>query len=124
MAEKREYKVVQNQGKITWSIEELWPGGVVRSPYGTKAAAILAAEKLAAQYGYANDLILAEADSENVSIEKAFEKDEEGTWTCVEACSLNINQKELVLGKGLTFSKGVPYMGVDVAEWLENNLRQ
>ena len=123
MAGKKEYRIAQIEGKITWEIQELWEGGEVRGPYGTKEAAINAEEKVAEQGGFKDDLVLKETAGEEVKPENAFEKDPNGTWVCVQACSINIDNKEVVFSKGLSFTKDHPFMGVDVAKWLEENVK-
>ena len=124
MADAKEYKVTQIAGKITWQAEELWEGGEIHGPYGTKEAAMQAEERLAQEKGYADSLVLAGTEGEEVSPEQAFEKDEDGSWTCVRACSINMGGKELVFHKGLKFEKDQPFQGVKVAEWLEENLEK
>ncbi|MFC1949609.1 hypothetical protein ACFLW0_05505 [Chloroflexota bacterium] len=121
---KKVYRIVQIEGKITWQVEELWDGGVTRGPYGSKDAAINSEKIFAEQGGFLDDLELAEVVGEEVEPSRAFEKDEEGTWLCVEACSIGIENKEIVFTKGLTFTKGNPFMGVDVAKWLEENIEK
>ncbi len=122
MAEKKNYRISQIEGKITWQIEELWEGGTVKGPYGSKEFAINAEEKIATENGFINDLVLTEAIGEEVSPASAFEKGEDGNWVCVQACSIAIGNKEVVFTKGLTFTKGHPFMGVDVVDWLEKNI--
>jgi hypothetical protein len=119
---KKNYRVSQIEGKITWQIEELWEGGTVRGPYGSLDAAVLGEENYARENGFIDDLVLQEAVGEKVEPSSAFEKDEEGNWICVQACSIAIDNKEVVFTKGLTFTKGSPFMGVDVADWLEKNI--
>jgi hypothetical protein len=121
MAEKKSYRVSQIEGKITWQLEELWDGGEVRGPYGTKEAAISAAKRIAEENGYLDELVLQEAVGEKVKPEAAFEKDSEGNWLCTQGCSIEIDKKEIVFTQGMSFTKGTPFMGVDVAEWLEEN---
>jgi len=123
MAAKKEYRISQIEGKITWRIEELWDGGAERGPYGSKEAAIRAEENIATENGFINDLVLKEAIGEEVSPQAAFEKDEKGNWLCVQACAISIDKKEVVFTKGLTFTKGHPFMGVSVAEWLDENIK-
>ena len=123
MAEQRNYRVAQIDGKITWQVEELWEGGSVRGPYGTKDAAIYAEEKFATENNFRDNLILKEAIEHKLNLEDSFTKDEEGNWTCVQACSLTIDLKEMRFSEGLTFAKGTPYMGVDIADWLEKNIK-
>jgi hypothetical protein len=122
MAEKKNYRVSQIEGKITWQVEEFWEGGTVKGPYGSKEFAINAEEKFATENGFINDLVLTEAVGEEVSPESAFEKDEKGNWVCIQACSISIDNKEVVFTKGLTFTKGHAFMGVDVADWLDKNI--
>lgn len=49
---KKVYRVVRIEGKITWRIEELWDGGVTRQPYGSQHAAINAEERIAQENGF------------------------------------------------------------------------
>ena len=118
---ERAYRVVQIEGKITWSIEELWDGGVVRGPLGSKEAAIQREEDIARAEGFIDDLVLKEAIGEEVSIHDAVGKDSEGNWHCLKAISIEMEQRIIVISAGMTFTKGVPYMGVDVAQWLEEH---
>jgi hypothetical protein len=123
MADKKGYRVSQIEEKITWRVEELWQGGIVRGPYGTKEAAIGAEEKIARDKGYFDNLVLTETIGKEVKPEDSFQKDEKGVWSCLRACSINVNNREVVLREGLTFTKGTPFMGVNVAEWLEENIK-
>ena len=121
MAEQKNYRVAQIEGKITWQVEELWEGGTVRGPYGTKDAAIHAEEKFATENNFYESLVLKEAAEQKLNLTDAFTRDDDGNWTCNQACSLTIDQKEIRFNQGLTFTKGTPFMGVDVADWLEKN---
>ena len=118
---KKEYRVVQNEGAITWRIEELWEGGVVRSPFGAKDFAIKREENIAQAEGFIDDLVLKEAIGEEKSPCDAFEKDSDGNWRCIEAIDLEIENRMMVIGQGMTFTKGIPFMGFDVAKWLDDN---
>ena len=118
---ERGYRVVQNEGKITWRIEELWDGGVVRSPFGAKESAIRREEDIARAEGFIDDLVLKEAIGEEKSPCDAFEKDSDENWRCTAAVSIEIENRIIVIEEGLTFTKGVPFMGVDVAKWLDEN---
>ncbi|MFC1920657.1 hypothetical protein ACFLYQ_02905 [Chloroflexota bacterium] len=115
------YRVVQIEDKITWRVEELWDGGITRGPYGSKDAAINAEETIARNDGFIDDLVLEKVEGREVSPSQAFEKDENGNWLCLEGCSIEMNNKEIVFAKGTTFTEGSSYMGVDVAKWLEEN---
>ncbi len=113
------YRVVQNEGRISFRVEELWEGGVQRGPFGTQEAAILTEEKAAREGGFIDDLGLEGVVAEEKSPLDSFKKDEEGNWLCLEACSIDIKDKEVVFTEGQSFSKGTPFMGIDVAEWLD-----
>jgi len=120
---KKEYRVVQNEGKISWRVEELWDGGVTRSPYGSKDSAIAHEEKIAKENGFADDLVLQEVGPEVVTPTDAFEKDTEGNWICLKGCSIEMDKAEIVFTEGMKFIEGTSYMGVDVAKWLEENIK-
>ncbi|MFC1947427.1 hypothetical protein ACFLXY_05865 [Chloroflexota bacterium] len=123
MAEQRNYRVAQIDGKITWQVEELWDGGTVRGPYGTKDAAIYAEEKHATENNFFDNLVLKEAIERKLNLEEAFTRDNDGNWICTQACSLTIDKKELRFSEGLTFAKDTPFMGVDIVDWLEKNIK-
>ena len=118
---ERGYRVVQVEGKITWNIEELWDGGVIRGPYGTRDLAIQNEEKIAKAEGFIDNLILKETIGEEKSRCDAFEKVSDENWRSIEAIDFEIGNRTIVIGQGMTFTKGIPFMGVDVAEWLDEN---
>ena len=118
---ERGYRVVQIEGKITWNIEELWDGGVVRGPLGSKEAAIQREKDIARAEGFIDDLVLKEVIEEEASIHDAVEKDSEGNWHCLKAISIEMENRIIVLSEGMTFTKGVPFIGVDVAKWLDEH---
>lgn len=118
---KKAYRVVQNEGKISWRIEELWDGGEVRSPYGSSNAAIIKEENIARENGFIDDLVLEEAVGQEISHKDAFEKDSDGNWRCTQACSIEIDNKIIALQEGMTFVRGTPFMAIDVAKWLDEN---
>lgn len=118
---ERAYRVVQIEGKVTWSIEELWDGGVVRGPFGSQEAAIQREEDIARAEGFIDDLVLREAIGEEVSIHDAVEKDFEGNWHCLKAISIEMEHRIIVISAGMTFTKGVLFMGIDVGKWLDEH---
>jgi len=115
------YRVVQNEGMITWRIEELWDGGIARSPFGAKESAIRREEDIARAEGFIDDLVLKEVVAEEISPCASFEKDSDGTWRCIHATSIEIENRVLEIGKGMTFTKGIPFMLVDISKWLDEN---
>ena len=119
---KKTYRIVQIEGKITWKIEELWDGGIERAPFSSKEGAIKSEEKIARDNGFFDDLVLQDiVEEEKKSPTDAFERDARGTWHCKQACSIVMENKEIVFTEGMTFTKGTPYMAVDIAEWLDEN---
>jgi hypothetical protein len=119
---ERAYRVVQIEGKVTWSIEELWEGGAARGPFGSKAAAIQREEDIARAEGFIDGLVLKEAIGGEVSISDAVEKDSEGNWHCLKAIAIEMDNRRMVaLPMGMTFTKGVRFLGIDVAEWLDEH---
>jgi hypothetical protein len=118
---KKAYRIVQIEGKMTWRIEELWDGGVTREPYGSKHAAIKAEERIAQENGFIDDLALQEVIGEEVMPTDAFEKDVNGNWRCLKACTIDIGGKKITFTAGTEFIKEIPFMGVDVTEWLNKN---
>ena len=120
---KKAYRVVQIEGKITWKVEELWDGGSERGPYSDKEAEIKHEENIARDNGFIDDLVLQDIveEEKNTSPADAFERDARGTWHCKQACAIEIGNKEIVFTEGMTFTKGIPFMAVDVAKWLDEN---
>jgi len=119
---KKVYRVTQIEGKITWKVEELWDGGIERAPYSSKEGAIKSEENIARDNGFIDDLVLQDiVEEEKKSPTDAFERDVRGTWHCKQACSIEIENKELVFTEGMTFTKGTPYMTIDIAKWLDEN---
>ena len=120
---KKVYRVVQIEGKITWKVEELWDGGIERAPYADKEAAIRQEENIARDNGFIDDLVLQDTlvEEKEKSPTDAFERDSRGTWHCKRACAIKIEDKDIVFTEGMTSRKGSPFMMVDVAKWLDEN---
>lgn len=115
------YRVVKNEGKISWRIEELWDGGVVRDPFGAKESAIRAEEDIARAEGFIDDLVLKEVIAEEKSPCDSFEKDVDGNWRCIDPVSIKIENRIIAVPERMIFSRGVRFMLVDVARWLDEN---
>jgi len=118
---KKNYRVVQPEGKISWRIEELWEGGVERGPFGNKEVAIRREEDIARAEGFIDDLVLVEVVAEELSHKDAFKKDSDGNWICIKTGVIEMENKVIVFTEGMTFTKGIPYLMVDVAKWLDEN---
>ena len=117
----KKYRVVQNEGKISFRVEELWDGGQHRGPFGSKVSAIQAEEKHATESGFIDDLALEGVVATEKSAAEAFKKLDDSSWKCVEACSIEMDNKEVVFTEGQEFIEGNKFMGIDVAKWLKEN---
>ena len=49
----------------------------------------------------------------------AFEKEKDGSWRCVRTVTIKGARGLIQLPVGMSFTKGIPYMGVEVAERLD-----
>ena len=116
---ERGYRVVQPEGKISWKIEELWEGGIERGPFGNKEYAIQIEESFARAEGFIDDLVLAEVVEQDIPHKDAFQKDSDGNWKCTTACSIEMENEKIIFAEGQKFSRGIPYLGIDVAKWLD-----
>jgi hypothetical protein len=50
---------------------------------------------------------------------EAFQKNPDGSWTSIQAVTINGPQGEVQIMPIMTFFPGEPYNGVDVATWLD-----
>lgn len=48
-----------------------------------------------------------------------FKKNPDGTWTSIKAAPLKVKNRTITIGEGMTFTKGEPFMFIDVAEYLD-----
>jgi hypothetical protein len=48
-----------------------------------------------------------------------FKQNPDGTWTSVKAAPLKVGNRTITISEGMTFTKGEPFMFVDVAEYLD-----
>ncbi len=122
---KRVFRVVQNEGAITWRVEELWNGGVVRGPFGAKEYAIRREQNIAREQGFFDALVFQDNGGQTAErpVVSCFEKAPGGEWRCIDPVSLSIGNATIMVGKGTSFKKGVPFMGMDVAKWLDEQPR-
>ncbi len=49
----------------------------------------------------------------------SFKKNPDGTWTSIRATPLKSGNRTITISEGLTFTRGEPFMFIDVAELLE-----
>ena len=56
---------------------------------------------------------------EEKPLRDSFEKDPNGDWRCTKAIAIKGPRSQIQITVGMTFTKGIPFMGVDVAELIE-----
>ena len=49
---------------------------------------------------------------------KSFQKNPDGSWTCITAVKIDIPGVEMEIEEGKTFKRGEKFQDVDIAEWL------
>lgn len=54
---------------------------------------------------------------------QSFKRSEAGTWTCLSAVTVNHPMGRIQVTPGTTFAPGTNFMGVDVAAWLDEEMR-
>ncbi len=59
-----------------------------------------------------------------VDLTEAFRHNPDGTWSCVAPVTLDHPKGRVQITPGSTFTRGKPFMGVDVAEWLDQAIAQ
>ena len=50
---------------------------------------------------------------------KAFQRNADGSWTCVEGTTLDGPNGRIQVSEGTTCRRGVLFMGVELAKWLD-----
>jgi hypothetical protein len=51
---------------------------------------------------------------------KAFQRNADGSWTCVAPATIDGPNGRIQVARGHTFAHGRKYMGVDLAKWLDD----
>jgi hypothetical protein len=54
-----------------------------------------------------------------VNLPDAFRHNPDGSWSCVTPVTLEHPKGRIQITAGSTFFRGRSYMGIDVAEWLD-----
>ncbi|MAF53720.1 MAG: hypothetical protein CL694_12010 [Chloroflexi bacterium] len=50
---------------------------------------------------------------------RAFRLDADGSWTCIRLVAIPIGSRSMQVLPGTKFVRGVRFMGVDIAAWLD-----
>jgi hypothetical protein len=53
---------------------------------------------------------------------KAFRRDSDGTWVCVESATFDGPNGRIQVTPGSAFAPGTEFMGADIAKWLDEQL--
>ena len=55
------------------------------------------------------------------NVSSAFRLGPAGSWICVRSATVTIGNRIMQVESGMMFTRGVRFMGVDVAAWLDKN---
>lgn len=51
----------------------------------------------------------------------AFQRNPNGSWTSIKSVTINGPNGQIQISPGMTFIRGVLFMGLDLAAWLDEN---
>jgi hypothetical protein len=51
----------------------------------------------------------------------AFYRNEDGSWICIDPVTIDHPNGRIQVAPGTTLSPGTPYMGIDLANWLDRH---
>ena len=57
-------------------------------------------------------------------VRNAFWRAEDGSWICIDPVTIDHPKGRVQVAPGTTLKPGMPYMGVDLARWLEEQIRR
>jgi hypothetical protein len=56
-------------------------------------------------------------------VRDAFWRNEDGSWICIDPITIEHPNGRMQVSPGTTLRRGVPYMGIDLAKWLDEALK-
>jgi len=56
---------------------------------------------------------------EERDVRKAFWRDHDGSWICIDPVTIEHPKGRVQVSPGTTLRPGVPFMGIDLAKWLD-----
>src|SRR5687768_9575882 len=59
-----------------------------------------------------------------MDLTEAFRHNPDGSWSCVAPVTLDHPKGRVQITAGSTFTRGTRFMGIDVAEWLDQAIAQ
>jgi hypothetical protein len=57
-------------------------------------------------------------------VRNAFWRNEDGSWICIDPITIEHPQGRVQVSPGTMLRRGVPFMGVDLVTWLEQQLNK
>lgn len=57
-------------------------------------------------------------------VRNSFWRNEDGSWICIDPVTIDHPHGRVQVAPGTTLKPGVPYMGVDMATWLDEQLKK
>jgi hypothetical protein len=64
-----------------------------------------------------------EAAMDERDVRNAFWRNEDGSWICIDPITLDHPQGRVQVAPGTMVRPGMLYMGIDLAAWLEQQIR-
>ena len=65
-------------------------------------------------------MVVASAEAMTVhDVRNAFWRNEDGSWICIDPITIEHPKGRVQVSPGTTIKPGVPFMGVDLATWLD-----
>lgn len=58
-----------------------------------------------------------------VTESQAFRRNPDGSWTCIAPATIEHPKGRIQVSPGTTLRRGTPFMGVDLAAWLEEHAK-
>ena len=55
-------------------------------------------------------------------VRNAFWRNEDGSWICIDPVTIDHPHGRMEVAPGTMLKPGVPFMGIDLATWLEQQL--
>jgi hypothetical protein len=63
--------------------------------------------------------VASEAFMDERDVRNAFWRNDDGSWICIDPITIEHPKGRVQVAPGTTLLPGIPYMGIDLAAWLE-----
>jgi hypothetical protein len=61
---------------------------------------------------------------EERDVRQSFWRDHDGSWICIDPVTIEHPKGRVQVSPGTTLRPGIPFMGIDLATWLEGQSSQ